>query len=254
MTITTGLKSLDDLIGGGLQPGSLTLYAGTSQSGMTTLLDTTVVGAALKDRVPTMLADLESGERESRIMSAHSGVKLLALQRDKLTDLEVEKLSRSLAETEGAPLRHTSSRGIPYLLADALDTEAKLIAIDGARYVKTSPGDESDLTAILIGLKNLAVNQGAAVVVTAPIDRDDERLGDGPSLRSVAPEFSLNCDTIVLIKRWGSLGKEEIEPAELIVPKNRFGRCGQVNVIGDYLHARFLDEIVLEPLGDRQAA
>jgi replicative DNA helicase len=250
MTITTGLKSLDDLIGG-LQPASLTLYAGTSQSGMTTLIDTTVVGAALKNRVPTLLADLESGDRASRIMSAHSGVKLLAFQRDKLTELDAERLALSMNKTEGAPLHHTTSRGIPYLLAEAMETGAKLIAIDGARYVKTGPGQDSDLAAVLIGLKNLAVDQEAAVVVTAPINRDELHPGDGPSLRSLAPEFGLNCDTVVLLKRWGSLNdKETSEPVELIVPKNRYGRCGQVHVIGDYIHARFLDE----RLDDQQAA
>lgn len=250
MTITTGLKSLDDLIGG-LQPGSLTLYAGTSQAGMTTLLDTTVVGAALKNHVPTLLADLESGDRKSRIMSAYSGVRLLALQRDNLNESEAAQLAKSAIEIEDAPLRHTTSRAIPYLLADAMETEAKLIAIDGARYVKTGPGDEANLAAVLVGLKNLATSLNAAVVITAPVNRDEEHPGNGPTLRSLSPVFGLNCDTAVLIRRWGGFNPNETyEPVELIVPKNRHGGCGQVFVTGDYTHARFLDG----GTGERKAA
>jgi replicative DNA helicase len=253
MTITTGLKSLDDLIGGGLQPGSLTLYAGTSQSGMTTLLDTTVTAAALTDGVPTLLADLESGDRQSRILSAHSGVKLVALQRGILTAEDAARAAGSAAATAGAPLQHTSSCDRLHLLAEAMEAEAKLIAIDGVRYVRCGPGGRDDLGEILISLRDLARGQNAAVVITAPINRDDVRPGSRPSLGSLPAEFGLNCDTVVLIERWGSLGGPEStpEPVELIVPKNRYGHIGQTSVLGDYTHARFLDR---EPQSEAKAA
>lgn len=244
MTITTGLKSLDDLIGGGLRPGSLTLYAGTSQSGMTTLLDTTVSAAALHDGVPTLLADLESGDRQSRITSAHSGVRLVALQRGILTAEDAARVAESTATTAQAPLRHTSTYDRMILLAEAMDISAELVAIDGVRYVRTDPGSRGDLGEILADLRSLARGQNAAVVVTAPINRDSERPGDSPSMRLLLPEFEDFCDTVVLIQRWGSLAGPEStpEPVELIVPKNRYGHCGRVSVLGDYTHARMLDE------------
>lgn len=253
MTITTGLKTLDDLIGGGLQPGSLTLYAGVSQSGMTTMLDTTVCGAALKDRTSVLLADLEAGDRQSRILSAHSGVKLVNIQRGTLTDHDAERLVLSSLDADGASLRHTTSRRIPELLAEAMDTEAKLIAIDGARYVQPWPGGGSELAQILIALKALGRDQGAAVVVTAPVNRDQVRPGDSPTMGLLSPEVGLNCDVVVFLERWGSFGSPETGPedVDLIVAKNRYGQIGRVRVIGDYLHARFLD---VEFQGDLKAA
>ncbi len=246
MTITTGLKSLDDLIGGGLQPGSLTLYAGLSQSGMTTLLGTTVVHAALNGGTPTMLADLESNDRNSRILSAHSGVRLVGLQRGNLTPAEVGIVERSVSETRDAPLHHTQARNMPHLLADAMESGAKLIAIDGVRYVEPSPGGDGSLDAILGGLRALAHSRGAAIVITAPISRRDDRPGESPRLSSLPLEFELHCDTVVLLHRWGSFNGHEStqDPVELTVPKNRNGNCGQVWAIGDYAHACFRDRDV----------
>jgi replicative DNA helicase len=243
MTISTGLTALDDLIGGGLQPGSLTLYAGTSQSGMTTLLDTTVCAAAFKHRVPTLLADLEAGDRQARILSAHSGVNLLATQRGTVSAQEAEALATSMKAAAAAPLRHTDSRDLPHLLAESMDIGALLIAIDGARYVTPGPGGRSDLHQILVSLKELARSQDAAIIITTPINRDHVRPGNTPTVELLAPEFGLNCDTVVVIERWGwPAAKSETEPVDLIVAKNRYGLCGRVRVVGDYLRARLLDE------------
>lgn len=244
MTITTGLKSLDDLLGGGLQPGSLTLYAGTSQSGMTTLLDMTVCAAALKDGVPTLLADLESGDRQSRIISAHSGVKLVALQRGILTAEDAAIAAASTEAALRAQLRHTSTYDQMILLAEVMDAGAGLLAIDGVRYIRTGPGERGDIGEILANLRSLARGQNAAVIVTAPINRDAERPGNDLSMRSLPPEFEDFCDTVILIRRWGWLGGAEpkLEPVELVVPKNRYGQIGQVSVLGDYTHARMLDK------------
>lgn len=243
MAITTGLKSLDDLLGGGLQPGSLTLYAGESQSGMTTLLDTTVCAAALRDHTPTLLADLEGGDRQVRILSAHSGVKLVALQRGNLTDQDTERLAASVKATDGAALHHTTTRSMPFLLAEVMEAGAKLIAVDGVRYVTPGPGGDSALAEILISLKGLAVDRDAAVVITAPITRAEVHSGDGPSMASLLPEFVLYCDTTVLLRRWGSLWENDPTPdtVQLIVAKNRYGSCGTVTALGDYTYARFRD-------------
>lgn len=242
MTITTGIRSLDDLLGGGLTPGSLTLYAGISQAGMTTLLDTTVCAAALQSGVPTLLADLESGGRNLRLLSTHSGVDLLALQRAELTEQDEVRLAASQDAVKEAPLHTSTSRRSGYLLADAMDSKAELIAIDGARYIQVSGADESTDVPAFASLKSMAVDLNAAVVVTGPINRDHMQ-GPGPTLSNLPAGIEQICDTVVLIHRIFSAWAERTnrDDAELIVAKNRFGRTGRVSVLGDFGRAKFHD-------------
>lgn len=233
--IRTGLPTLDTLLGGGLRPG-LTLVAGRSQSGMTTLLDTIACAAAFGDQVPTVLADLETAthHRMLRLSSALSGVPLVDMQRGTLT-----------AE-QAATIRTSDQAGAPFWFAD--DTRsvnelrwslgndgiaARLLLVDGLRFL--SDGDPAGVTGELAAL---AADQGIAVVATHPAPWDGGHTGG--AVAALGSRMVNNADSVVLLHRPG-LGGGTPHPDEVgvTVPVSWHGESGWFPLVGDFPHARF---------------
>lgn len=233
--ISTGLPTLDALLGGGLRPGGLTLVAGRSQSGMTTMLDTIACQAAFRDLVPTTLADLETPthHRMLRISSALSGVPLAAMQRGSLTT------------EQAATVRVTDRAGAPFWFADdvtsvndlrrSLDTDgltARLLLVDGMRFLtRGHPGD------VAVALAALAAAHNLAVVATHPANWDGGHTAT--VLRDLTHPMVDVADAVVLLHR-------ATVHADLTVAVARYRTFGWFPAVADFEHAR-----MAEPVPDR---
>lgn len=255
MTITTGLKSLDRILGTPLRPGTITLYCGFAGSGMTTLLDTAAVATGLINKVPTVLADAETSRRAhaDRIMSAQSGVPLAQIRRGDLAGIDRARVVAVKASTHDAPLSLSEARSIDALQEDITTSRARFVAVDGFRYLGyTADYDPGHAEKLLTELKQAAMDRNLAMVVTSPLSRmkGSERR---PSLALVEDGLAQAADAIVLVDRPDSLGADGTAKsmvAELHVVKNRHGATGSCEAAGQFTHARFID---LPHSGDRAA-
>ncbi|MFY1595445.1 DnaB-like helicase C-terminal domain-containing protein [Micromonospora sp. WMMD737] len=195
--ISTGLPSLNTLLGGGLQPGTLTIVAGRSQSGMTTMLDTICCAAAFRDQVPTVLADLETSaaDRMLRLASALSDAPLAAMQRFQLDPDDAARVRDTERQVTGAPFWFADDTNTVGGLRRALtqhEPPARLLLVDGTRFLTDPTGPAS-------ALRYLADARHIAVVATQPVDWDGGHIGH--AMRNLPAGMVGVADNIVLLHR-----------------------------------------------------
>jgi replicative DNA helicase len=246
MTYSTGIPELDRLLGGGLRPGSFTLVAGISQSGMTTMLDTIVRSAAFNNDTPTMLVDCEASrwDRARRLLSAMSGIELTKLQRRNRLTADEHAWLRSVADVaRDAPLFQSEARtlaGIEASMNRASRPPALLVA-DGARYLDYDYDDcaASHDAQVAVRLQELAVRRSVAVVMSAPLSGDAyERQ---PALADLPDGLAFTPSNVVFVHRPELLNANDRPgEADLIVAKARRGTAGVVTVAAEAGKARFL--------------
>ncbi|MCX5066616.1 DnaB helicase C-terminal domain-containing protein [Micromonospora lupini] len=246
--ITTGLPSLDRLLDGGLRPGTLTVIAGQSQSGMTTMLDTIVCAAAFHANEPTVLVDLETepAARGARLWSALSGVPLSRVLHGGLTDAEVTDLARVADLTGAATFWLSEDRTIPDLDAAVLGVHsstsgARLLAIDAMRMLSCeSPG------AAAAALADLAVRRDVAVAATTPLLWN--AVGPLPAVDHLPSGVVEAADVVILLRRPDLDGTtDRVGEVEVTVAKHRAGPTGSVVVAARFDRAQ-LCELVTDPV------
>lgn len=240
--ITSGIPQLDRMIGGGLRPGQLTVIAGMSQSGMSTMLDTIARSAAFNENVPTLLVDCETTlrDRAKRVLSAVSGIDLHKVQRNQgLSDDERGWLRRVAELVKDAPLMQADPRRVRDLRRIELPWIPRVILVDGVRFLDRpeelyGPTHEAKLVA---DLRQVADGWDAALVVTSPLVRYDET----PMLSALSEGLAFTADHVVLIDRPelrdDALRRREVD---LIVAKSRGGQVGTVTVAAEFDRARFM--------------
>lgn len=241
LLISTGLPTLDRLIGGGLRPGTLTVVAGRSQAGMTTMLDTICCAAAFRAGVPTVLADLETSttDRLRRLSSALSGVPLHAVQRWQLTAEEAATVRRSDALAAGAPFWFSEESTVAGLgrVVRRTDPPARLLLVDGMRLLPS--GGPGEVAVALLGLAALA---GIAVVASTPLPSVTER--PVPGLGDLPAGMGMSAHNSLLLYR-PDLDGDDSRPGEVevIVAATRHGITGRFVVAADFNRARLAEPV-----------
>lgn len=243
MTYSTGLIGLDRMLGGGIRRKQLTLISGTSQSGMTTMLDTIVRSVVFDHDIPAMLVDCETQitEHAKRLMSAITGVDLIKIQQGKLTETERSQVAGALDATREAPFGFAKERTVDGVRAALVRAEARpqVLLIDGMRFLDfdedTNPLHDSW---VLQDLKQLAMTLNVAVVVTHPLSGD--AWGRQPVLADLPTGFAHIADEIVLLYRAEiDDGRSRSNTADVVVAKARAGFSGLITVAAEVHRARF---------------
>ena len=202
----TGLKPLDEMLGGGLPGGSLTMIASKGEGHLSLA---SWLLAEIRRKRGVLISSLPVPDQQE-------GERLLP-----------PNLSNVLKDVV---LDINGPKGI----VDAVQTlkEKKAVATfvvaieqsDGEELSFPLNAQELDwISNAFFALKQLAVETETAIIVNAPLVYQEDRLPELRDLRSYGP--ILQSLDVVLFPVWnGPHGLDD--PAELIVAKNRYGQTG----------------------------
>lgn len=253
--IRTGMKCLDDHLGGWIPGGYYILGARTSL-GKTTLA-VNFLQAALADGrwVAFFTNEMMDYDIFGKLVSRRTKIWGSRIHTGDLSEPQIDYISRTCAELEREKL------GINYRAGRRWETfsaecrrlrRAGRLDIVVQDYVQqmrwpsrkwTSRNDE--LTEISAGMKDLALDLEIPVITLAQLNRNAEKAGEKGGVPSVADlkdcgGLEQDADAIILIHR---PREEGVAGGNyLIVGKNRFGKVGHFQVATNLAENVFSDE------------
>lgn len=256
-TIVTGFASLDKLLGGGLRAGDLVVIGGDVGSG-TSALSLAVALRAAQTRSEGAVAFLSGEMTVERIAE-----RVLAIEgRARIDDLRQGAIDdKSRAEAGAAALRLRDSAllldtipagGIGALAEELRRTlDLQLAVVDPLESLASGARPRAEeLAAATVGLKQIALELGTAIVATSHLpalerDRADlrPRLDDFGALGAIKQHADI---VLGLFREEMYASARGVEGAtELLVLKNRNGPTGYVDLYFYQQWMRFED--MLDP-------
>ena len=238
--ITTGLKALDDILGG-FHDSDLSLFGARPAMGKTALLVNFAEAASSGDAaVPVGLVSAEQPVNQIGIrrLALASKVGAAAIRAGRIHDEEWSKLSTGIKARRDAPMwiYDRSALTLDELVAIARKWKhqhgIRALYIDYAQRI-TVPGADriTEVATIARGLKNLARDLKVPVIalaqVKAAVDtRPDKRPNAGDLANS--DELTREADQIVMLYRDAAYDHNSPDKgtAELLIEKNRHGPTG----------------------------
>ena len=172
--IPTGFKTIDRALAGGLMPGSLTVLAGTSGAGTTNLALGIVRRAAVQEKIAASIVtvDVRPEDLMIRAMCAEGKVNHRKLVEGTLLDEDRFRLAEAGALLRDADLdavrpdRLDGPGIVARVRSEAVSRGARLVMLDGVDLMGGRNLDEPEFADCLSGVKAVAAEAGAAVVVT----------------------------------------------------------------------------------------
>lgn len=238
--VPTGIHSLDHMIGGGLQPGRVTLIGGRTSQGKSALAVTIATQAALAGlRSVYVSMEMPGTEVGQRILAQMADVPATALHGGPISPDQLGRLSRAAARLSETQLRIIDDdNSWPSILA-RLHREiaggAKIIFLDYLQLIQI-PGAKLDqwqvLGRITAEVKALALRAKIPIVVVAQLNREAAK-ESRPRLHHLrgSGDLEQDADCVVLIYReTGQDGKAVNDNADLMLEKNRSGQTGIASV------------------------
>lgn len=254
LLVATGFRDLDDLLDGGLRPGTLTVVASRPGAGRSTLVLNMLSGAAIDHDVPSCLFTFDTSAQDVllRVVSADTAIDHRDLRRARMTDADWTDTAERMVKISDAPL-HVNAGPAPHLegLCTAITAATArehlaLVAIDpvGAVLSRTfADNREREVAEVVRRLKALAMQLGIRIIVTAELGRQADYPGSRPSLTDLRDTDVLAqmADHVILLHRpdLNEPRHPRAGQADLIVAKNRHGRRGVATVLHHLAVARF---------------
>ena len=265
--LTTGLKELDELMGG-LNPGELTIVAGSTSMGKTAF-GTWLAYVAAKQPVMVGFASLEMSEAAlaMRLGSIDSGIPYQAL-RGNISEATLRAVAEAAKKQEALPIHIYSDkvRDVPAILSESRRLQRQhparegfkgfgLLVIDYVQLVRGKGHNSLEvLSRVAMDLKQVAKMLDIPVVALAQVDRGlAKRDNPIPFLSDLrgSGDLEFAADNVIFchrpeyyLERQLQIGVTEIEERvdieaalnqvkgrmDLIVAKQRMGRIGQCRV------------------------
>lgn len=236
--ITTGLKALDDILGG-WHDSDLTIIGARPAMGKTALL-LNFAEAAAGSGVPCGLISAEQPVEQIgvRRLAMASGVSVTAIRSGRIEDEAWPRMSSGVAARKDAPIwiHDRSAVTLDELIATARKWKHAhnigVLFIDYAQRI-TVPGVDrtTEVSIVARGLKNLARDLCIPVVSLAQVvkgvdSRADKRPNQGDLANS--DELTREADQIIMLYRDEvySVDSPDKGVAELLIEKNRHGPTG----------------------------
>ena len=248
--IPTGFWALDRLMAGGIRKGELAVIAARPSQGKSAMAAGIAMHAALKQRVPVDIYNLEMSNSSilSRMMCSHARIDSHKFKLGFLGAEERQRLQRALFEITEAPLRMFDEFHGLDQISSSIKHRAKepdapglvivdylqLIRISGKRRVEN---ENAELTEISRDMKLNAKFQ--ALYLVSQLSRASEkRTGDGrrPQLSDLRGSGAIeqDCDIAAFIHRpeFYSPHDESLRGrAEILIPKYRNGPTGELELL-----------------------
>jgi len=279
--VTTGLRSLSDIIGG-LHPTDLIVLAGRPGMGKTALAVSMAAAAAQaahgehgEHGAPVAFFSLEmaADQLAGRVLAARSGVAAESLRTGRMDMVDCEAVVRAGQEARSLPLfvDDTPALSIAALSARAQRMHragrAGLIVVDYLQLLsggdRRGEGRVQEIGEITRGLKALAKKLEVPVLALSQLSRAvEQRDNKRPQLADLRESGTIeqDADLVMFVYReeyylrhaeptdaakretWEQQMLLARDRAELIVSKHRHGRCGTVNLHFDGPRMLFSDE------------
>lgn len=256
--IRTGLYTLDKVLGGGLEPGTLTIIAGRPGMGKTALITTmlfTQIQKGLKSGMVSMEMTMEQMARREAAMI--TGIPYNRLKDpSRVTQPEYEAIAKAaINQAELIKLESCGMVDLARLRRIVFDLVTrkgcKLIAIDYLQRMDIEVGrgqnEASAIGAIVNAIKSMSKTLNVPIILLSQLGREVEKRSDKrPNMSDLRGSGMIEeaADAIILMYRDEYYNPESDQRGrcELIVEKNRDGDAGMfVNVGCDIGINRFYD-------------
>lgn len=259
--VSTGLRELDRLLGGGLFPGDLTFIAGRPAMGKSALSSGMAVACAHREEF-TSTHNLEMGQAQQllRVWSADAKVPMPWLRNPKSSPLMLRDATASMArlsefgrflfiQNEDRPVTVEQFANDVRRTHEAVGL--KLATLDYLQLVKASDrrdGREQQIAHITRSLKSLAKELGIPIVCLAQVNRQCEgRTDKRPMLSDLRESGAIeqDADNVLFCYRdeYYHADSSDRGTAEIIVAKQRNGETGTARVAFVDRYALFADLI-----------
>lgn len=246
-SMATGLDDLDDLLEGGLRPGSLVIIGARPSMGKTALGMTIGLHMAEQYSVGMLSMEMPHTELRDRMTAMIGNVALPSVIRpsrgaglpwDRVIEgaEKAKRLNFNASDQSGLNINQVRSKarnlkrvkGLNVLVVDYIGLMAGLDAKQPRAY---------QLEEVSRGLKSLAKELGIAVVCLAQVNRKVEERADAtPALSDLRDSGAIeqDADIVIFVHRpiqaKPDLGDNWKYYAKASVAKNRQGRCGYLNL------------------------
>jgi replicative DNA helicase len=245
--IPTGIKELDALLGGGLQPATLNLVAARPGDGKSAKAARTALHAAQNGkRVALFSLEMDALEVVSRLVQIEVGLDLKRRLNDegwrqftdvsgRLADLPIyidDTPDIRISDLRAKCIRLSVEQGLDLVLLDYVQL-ARATQRQGSRYLEVG--------AVSRGLKHLAQELRIPIVAAAQLGRGAD--GRRPTLADLRESGNLeaDADTVLLLHRPDDNADQEAPTVrtEFILAKNRQGPTGHFHMVFHKPQLRF---------------
>ncbi len=237
--LITGWKALDeDLIPGGIPPGSFGILAAGPGVGKTQLLCNMPFSGSVRGRpVRALMLSLEMSDRmlSEKLLSISSGVSqgitrralagmenaadyadALSAGRETLADLPLRIVAQgplTLEQVEGAILRHAA--------------EVDVVLLDYLQLVQVDADSRRDtVEAVTTALLRMARQTGATILAISSPSRTGYHENARPTLATLRESGALEFSADLVLSLWREQSGASFEQLEVEALKNRFGAIG----------------------------
>jgi replicative DNA helicase len=272
-TVMTGLRDLDETLGG-FRPGQLLVLAAGPGTGKTSLAANIMYHAAVKQQKNVLFFSLEMTQNEvvERILAFAANVDSTKLRSGNLSPKDFNMLFQAADEIQSAPMYVDDRSAVtPYdILAQARKLSAEinirrpgqkvdLIVADYIQIMKSGGSTENralEVAAITGGLKAIAKEMKVPVLALSQLNRDRaKRAGDNrPQLSDLKDSGAIeaDADAVMFIHReqqGSDTDSRAPAKAEIIIAKQRSGPTGTINLTWLGHLTRFTDYVDSDRFG-----
>jgi len=259
--ISSGYKTLDDLLGGGLFPGELIVVGGRPGMGKTQFVVSQTVSACKKSPILYFSYDLSLATLSCRIISAMTKIPWLKILQHNLSKTELKTLNsikesiknhkliisesayNSISSMKAEINRYKEISGIQIVIIDYL----QLMTLKGFRDNR-----HQEISFICRELKNLAKMENINIIILSQLSRSVEMRGGSkiPVLSDLLDSGAIEqyADKVLFLYRPELYNFPEDEfgfstkgIVEVVVAKNKNGKLGSVKLLADDNFTGFTD-------------
>jgi replicative DNA helicase len=214
--IPSGVRGLDDILGGGLRAGQLCVVAGRPSGGKSALMQQWAQHCAESGK-PVFFVSAEMSDSEL------AGRAIKSVGQERWLRMPIRFSETTALATAAAELRLAVRRyGVQLVCADYLQILQAEVRGRNAR--------EQEVASVSRGLKRLAIETRLPILVGAQLNRESEKR-DRPGLADLRESGAIEQDAdIVLMLKGGDDDGSGVREVELTVAKNRNGPRGLVRL------------------------
>jgi len=261
VALPTGYADLDRLLNGGLRRSELIVLAARPAMGKSSLSSNIGVTAGMRFGASVAIFSLEMTGQQivRRAISAEARIEAARLT-GQMTEVEEVRLGAALSRLAemrievAEPLMLTPTDLRARVRRMSAKEPLDLVIVDHIGLMSTGRRGGNrveEVTEITRQLKALAMEEGVAVLALSQLSRAvEQRSPKIPMLSDLRESGSIeqDADVVVFIYRDAYYDRDSPKGdiSDLIVAKNRNGQTGQVSVLWDKRHTRFIDMPVPE--------